>query len=561
MAEKISSLTRILFLYIYITRADIMAAVPPEVAAALEFLLKHEEVNQTLILCGFESPVARQHLIQREGFDSLDSFRDITDESVEGMARRNESYTPAAQRVHFGVNRINKMKAIIYWVRKCCCEGTPVDIASLNPGVVAAMCREKADSASETKRDDKLMYPPKFHPSKYISWAHMLENYLDSVKGQSKIPLSYIIRPENVNLDNAVDPYQRRIWGAPHHGLAYEDDNREVYHIYKDLMIDTDRWTWFSRAPEGDGRRAHLLISEHYRGTAKTAKRAAEADALLARLFYKGKTPTFMFETYVTRLREAFELLADNEQPLTGAQKVKQMLKGIICTHPCVTPLITAVMKDHLTNFEEASSMMSNVISQIFPAAAQGGDGRAKRQISGLSSMESLVGPRMDQEDPNHYMKRAFKKIRQAKERLLQREHNGGGCIVLRGGGGRWVNGVDISDPTRRFTANEWNRLRVCNQDYQWVIDQRNARRGNNNQAGHGGGRGSGGNQRYDGDRGGRGGGRCAVAFVEQQRETDDHLPANKQQNDVHEQRGGQAGATFGGRRYQQQPPRGPGRP
>jgi hypothetical protein len=38
-------------------------------------------------------------------------------------------------------------------------------------------------------------------------------------------------------------------------------------------------------------------------------------------------------------------------------------------------------------------------------------------------------------------------------------------------------------------------------------------------------------------------------------------LPANdQQQNDVHEQRGAQAGATFGGRRYQQQPPRGPGR-
>jgi hypothetical protein len=538
-----------------------MAAVPPEVAAALEFLLEHEEVNQTLILCGFESPVARQRLIQREGFDLLDSFGDIADESVEGMARRNESYTPAAQRVHFGVNRINKMKAIIYWVRKCRREGTPVNIASLNPGVVVAMRREKADSASETKRDDKLMYPPKFDPSKYISWARTLENYLDSVKGQSKIPLSYIIRPENVNLDDAVDPYQRRIWGAPHHGLNYEDDNREVYRIYKDLMIDTDGWTWFSRAPDGDGRRAHILISEHYRGTAETAKRAAEADALLARLYYKGETPNFTFEKYVTRLREAFELLADNEQPLTGAQKVKQMLKGFICTHPRVTPLITAVMKDHSTNFEEASSMMANVISQIFPAAAQGGDGRAKRQISGLQSMESIIGPRGAQEDPNHYLGRFLKKHKKIQERFRQRERNGGGRIVLRGGGGRWANGVDISDPTRRFTADEWNRLRVCNRDYQWVIDQRNARHANN-RAGHGGGRGGGGNQRYGGDRGGRGGGgRRAVAFVEQQRDADDHLPASdQQQNDVHEQRGAQAGATFGGRRYQQQPPRGPGR-
>jgi hypothetical protein len=39
-------------------------------------------------------------------------------------------------------------------------------------------------------------------------------------------------------------------------------------------------------------------------------------------------------------------------------------------------------------------------------------------------------------------------------------------------------------------------------------------------------------------------------------------LPANnqQQQNDVQEQQGAHAGATFGGRRYQQQLPRGPGR-
>jgi hypothetical protein len=79
----------------------------------------------------------------------------------------------------------------------------------------------------------------------------------------------------------------------------------------------------------------------------------------LARLFYKGETPNFTFKTYVTRLREAFELLADNEQPLMGAQKVKQLLKGITCTHPCITPLITVIMKDYSTNFEEASRVAS----------------------------------------------------------------------------------------------------------------------------------------------------------------------------------------------------------
>jgi hypothetical protein len=34
------------------------------------------------------------------------------------------------------------------------------------------------------------------------------------------------------------------IWAVPHEGYAYDEDNREVYHIYKDVMIDTDGWTW-----------------------------------------------------------------------------------------------------------------------------------------------------------------------------------------------------------------------------------------------------------------------------------------------------------------------------
>lgn len=72
------------------------------------------------------------------------------------------------------------------------------------------------------------------------------------------------------------------IWLAPHEGYAYEEDNREVYQIYKDLMVDTNVWTWFNRAHEGDGPGAHLLIMTHYSGDAETAhQRAAEAEAQL----------------------------------------------------------------------------------------------------------------------------------------------------------------------------------------------------------------------------------------------------------------------------------------
>jgi hypothetical protein len=73
-------------------------------------------------------------------------------------------------------------------------------------------------------------------------------------------------------------------------GYAFEEDNREVYRIYKDLMIGTDGWTWFNHVLDGNGHRAHILISEHYHGMVETARRPAEADATLEKLFYKGET-------------------------------------------------------------------------------------------------------------------------------------------------------------------------------------------------------------------------------------------------------------------------------
>jgi hypothetical protein len=107
-----------------------MAAAPAVPAAditAVAFLAEHPEMDIVLTLCGFTEPIARQRLIQRKGFDTLESFGDFSSESIDSMARRHESYTPVAQRVNFGMRRIGKFKAIAYWVRKCHHEGAPVD--------------------------------------------------------------------------------------------------------------------------------------------------------------------------------------------------------------------------------------------------------------------------------------------------------------------------------------------------------------------------------------------------------------------------------------------------
>jgi hypothetical protein len=131
---------------------------------------------------------------------------------------------------------------LAFWTCKCQHEGTPVAVADLNPDLIQHMSKEKVMAEKEERQDASFDY------RKYIQWEHSLENYLDSCHGCSKIPLSYVIHPNDVNPDESETEYEHVIWFlAPHKGLAFEEDNCKVYQIYKDLMNGTNGWAWFNQ--------------------------------------------------------------------------------------------------------------------------------------------------------------------------------------------------------------------------------------------------------------------------------------------------------------------------
>jgi hypothetical protein len=509
-----------------------------ELAAAELLLEAVPEVNTVLILCGFANPVDRARLVDGEDLDVLDSFGDFTDSLIDNMADRNEKRTPAAQRVRFGVQRILRLKAVAHWVRQKRREGVIPNIDELNIDVIRENVREMTiDSAADTKRDDKMFYPDKFNPKKYVSWARSFENYLDSVRGKAKVPLSYVIRPDGVNPADAVDEYQRILWQTPHTGIAYNEDNREVYRIYKDLMIATDGWTWFNRAPNGDGRAAHLIIEHHYRGDAETAVRAAEAEARLHRLHYRNES-ALPFEQYVTKISECFELMADNDQQLSEAQKVKYLLDGMISTNPDIIAIKAVVREKFPTNFNQASLSLAGQISRMYPASHL--ESRAKRKISAVqrdfTRNRNRNGPPYDPRVRNNVPVRPG-----------ARSGSPNGAVI--------ANGVDLSDPLRTFTPEEWRRLREAGMA-NWVMDQRNRGRAPA-RGGRGPGRGGGGRSNA-----GRGGQQARVSVVRFQ-DTEDtasnlsmdgsgspaaggSMTSSLRNGD----RGGRAGAGFGGGRY-----------
>jgi hypothetical protein len=257
-----------------------------------------------------------------------------------------------------------------------------------------------------------------------------------------------VIRPADADPEEAETEYERVIWSAPHEGLAFGEDNREVYRIYKDLMNGTDGWAWFNQAQVGNGRQAHQLIVEHYRGTAEVARRAAEAEAAIDALFYQNEQ-ALKFESYLSRLSENFDLLEDNDQGLSETQKVKKFLEGIISTHQDVINIKGQIRDRFSTNFYEAAKHFAAQLSMIPGYMANRTDkNRAKRRIMAMiAEMERDHDERVAQ-GYGYGQNYGYGGLGRGRGRIGNRNRQQR----------QYRAGVDVTDPTRTFTRDEWPR-------------------------------------------------------------------------------------------------------
>jgi len=492
--------------------------------------LEHHGIRYVLHVCGIRDLQAQTRLIEYEGIEDVEQLAIYDDKEIDAMADRNSKRTPANTRIQFGLARTKTLKAIVHWVRKKSREGVNCDLRELTPVFINELILELNAETSKDKIDLKLYYPDAFVSNDYKNWIKKVTNYLDSRMGKAGVPLSYVIRPIDVDPGSAPDEYTRSLWAASFHTRQYHDDNREVYHLFKDLLTKTEGQTWFEKVRDGDGRAAHLLLREHYVGEAHDQRRAASAVAKLENLFWKNES-SFPFEKYLTRLNEAFMELEDAEQPLYPAQKVQWLIRGIKNDDIQVQTTIGIIRDRYLTSFDEACLTLSRTISSRFASIEPG---KNKRSIGAVNSNAGRSGNRG----------------------RGRGRHGGRGNNNASSGNKPKVimNGVDVTDVTRNFTTDDWDKLRACGghtyvyqrRDY---LSGRGSRGGPDNRGGRGrGGRGQvtgrhGGNKAIANDR------NVAAANVTDIVEYDASTSSIATQSTSSNDRGGRTGGRFGPRR------------
>ena len=188
------------------------------------------------------------------------------------------------------------------------------------------------------------------------------------------------------------------------------------------------------------------------------------------------------------------------------------MLENVTSSNVEVIALKTVIRNNYPNDFAQASTHMAAQIALIFPAAQS--DIRNKRRIGAMYS-------------------------------------RGGG----RGGQGRgrrttMLNGVEVSDPTRSFSPEEWAKL-VEGHHVAQIHEMRGRGRGRG-RGGRGGNRDGG---RGRGDRGGHQGRNILASSVSDvtDEQGGDNATAGTGSGGRGSGRGGRSGASMGGNRYTQQ--------
>jgi hypothetical protein len=485
-----------------------------------------DEVRAVLGICGIDDAVIRERMIQHEGFTSLADLGEMdNDTDVSDMAKRMAGRTAAEGRVNLGTVQIKKLQALVWWVKDRQKRGLELRADEFGP---VELELAKNNKRVERERDDtgaSIKDLSKFDPDDFDVHEDAFLNLLASTIGAQKEPLRYVVR-EEIAPEQFADENERRMYQIRINNSAFEEDNRKVYRLLKSFLINTAGWAWIERynATE-NGRKAFQAWAEHYNGQGELSKRTSLAKARIKGLHYRNER-SMSFEKYTELLTKAFMTLEkDPDESFSERQKVNKLLEGIQSSDIELQSCKAVITSQHAGDFTGACAYFSQQVSRLHGGAQLEQQKFKRRRISQVDTRGGRGG-----------------RGRRGGLGRFSGGHRGGrggghsGRGGRRGGGRAIINGVDVSDPFRTFSGDEWEQLRHNGgRDY---VNNARQRSGNHNRNLQGRGR--------DGH-----GGQRIVSEVEthrrqQNQDTDEHGNDNEQDTPGAGDRGGRNGRGFG---------------
>ena len=349
-------------------------------------------LRQAYVRLGFTNAAAHA-ITDDQQIDTVTELGLLTDDDVETLCKviRRPGGTipnPVADEpqlvpdpgIPVSMRAENNLKLAGYWVRhqrRISREATAVNITLDN----VRKLRELRDLEKEYEAPDDV---PKIDEKDWTKTLEGLSEHLRACPGETKIPLSYVIRKTREVLPelqdpstNYVDVFDEMVARAPHFQVnnpevenpTYVNDNHAVWQIVADWCRDNPCWTYvkpFQR--RRDGRGAYFGLWNHYLGPNNIDNAATTAERRLETTTYDGEKRRWNFEKFVKIHKDQHTIL-DNlrEHGYAGIDersKVRHLLNGIKTDR--LDSVKTRIMSDQVlrNSFDDCVTLFKDFITQ-----------------------------------------------------------------------------------------------------------------------------------------------------------------------------------------------------
>ena len=353
-------------------------------------------IQQCLIWIGFNT-AAQRNTIMADAFDSIRDVTVLSEDDISSLDRSFASRVVADGRILFGLRRTKYLKGFTHFIQDFArVNELPViqklskttfrdalDIALQRAEVRSNMIRN-SKLAAETANPGKLD-----SENKWKQWEERFINFLSVQLGTNGIPLSYIIRENDIpdtttTFSNFIS---RTIACAPLNGEYYLADRRTVFQLIVIATTGCASADWIkSTLRYSDGRRTWKKLTDHFAGEGSVSKALAEAEHLFETLHYKNER-ALTFETFLTKTQKMFNIFEKHGEPMGNDAQVRFLFKHV--QHPELEAPIEALRVlqsgGDVITYTRAANHLSTHVSNM-KDRFQSNRNRLRRQVAGVST-------------------------------------------------------------------------------------------------------------------------------------------------------------------------------
>ena len=203
-------------------------------------------MGQVLTWIGFTGQAARNRIMD-DAFSVLEDLATLREEDIRDLASGFSKRTQGEGHIIFGLRRTKRLIGMMHWVQDFyrCNEAPNLQGLENQDDFLLAVdtaihhVNVRQNVVNQVKTVSKAADPGKFKDeSKWAEWEPAFVNYLSTIPGVNGVPLSYVVREDNINdvVDEDEDFWSKTVRLAPLNGTNFQADACRVHQLLKSFL-------------------------------------------------------------------------------------------------------------------------------------------------------------------------------------------------------------------------------------------------------------------------------------------------------------------------------------